>query len=211
VVLVQGHSTICSNEAALPWSTEFDDPIVLPDGRQLLTLKDAADYIAALPQKISGLPKWQLAIETLMLCSRDGPSKLARIAVMHALSRNVVIPFNRDAKKFQRKKKEDRGVSPSKRRLDIGLSKGVPSSQRMNAGLREPTARQIEIFRLRCQGLSYAEIGRQLRIRRNVAGSAARSAATRLIRARPTLENAPDRALALEHFPEIAVRFLRTE
>jgi len=195
----------------LPWSTSFEDPINLPGGRQLLTLRDAADYIAALPKEISGLAHWQVAIEALVLCSRDGPRKLARIAVVHALSRNVVIPFNRIAKKLQRRKKEDRGVSPSKRRLDLDLSKGVPSSQRMNAGLREPTARQIEIFRLRCQGLSYAEIGRQLRIRRNVAESAAKSAATRLIRARPTLENAADRALALEHFPEIAVRFLRTE
>jgi hypothetical protein len=30
---------------SLPWSTEFDDPIILPDGRRLHTLKDAADYI----------------------------------------------------------------------------------------------------------------------------------------------------------------------
>ena len=29
----------------LPWSIRFEDPIILPDGRKLLTLKDAADYI----------------------------------------------------------------------------------------------------------------------------------------------------------------------
>ena len=28
----------------------FEDPIPLPDGRQLLTLKDAADYITKLPK-----------------------------------------------------------------------------------------------------------------------------------------------------------------
>jgi len=77
--------------------------------------------------------------------------------------------------------------------------------------IRPPTPRQIEIFRLRCQGLSSAEIGRQLGIRRNSADYAARIAATRLIRARPTLENAADQALAVEHFPEIAKRFAPTE
>ena len=31
----------------------FEDPIILPDGRKLLTLKDAADYITKLPKKES--------------------------------------------------------------------------------------------------------------------------------------------------------------
>ncbi len=76
--------------------------------------------------------------------------------------------------------------------------------------IRDPTPRQIEIFRLRCQGLSNAEIGRRFGIRRNTADYAARTAATRLIRARPTLENAADQALAVEHFPKIAKRFSPT-
>jgi hypothetical protein len=56
----------------LPWSTAFEDPIVLPDGRQLLTLKDAADYVTKLPKEQSDLAQWQIAIEALMLCSRGG-------------------------------------------------------------------------------------------------------------------------------------------
>ena len=80
-------------------STPFEDPIVLPDGRQLLTLKDAADYITKLPKKESDLPEWQAAIEALMLCSRGGDPMLARIAFMKALNRNVVLAFNPDAKK----------------------------------------------------------------------------------------------------------------
>ena len=39
----------------MPWSTAFEDPIVLPDGRQLLTLKDAADYVTKLPKEQSDL------------------------------------------------------------------------------------------------------------------------------------------------------------
>jgi len=82
----------------------------LPDGRQLLTLKDAADYITALPKEESDLAKWQVAIEALMLVSRSGPTMLARIAFVQALNRNVVLPFNPDAKKHhcgKRKLKRD--------------------------------------------------------------------------------------------------------
>jgi hypothetical protein len=32
------------------WSRSFDDPIPLPGGRQLVTLKEAADYVMALPK-----------------------------------------------------------------------------------------------------------------------------------------------------------------
>jgi hypothetical protein len=96
--------------ASLPWSTEFDDPILLPNGRHLLTLKDAADYITKLPKEESDLAQWQVAIETLMLYSRGGHAMLARIAFMTALTRNVVVPFNPDAKKHhwgKRKLKRD--------------------------------------------------------------------------------------------------------
>jgi hypothetical protein len=83
---------------AVPWSTPFEDPIILPDGRQLLTLKDAADYINKLPKQESDLPEWQTAIEALMLCSRGGPTMMARIGVMKALNRHVERVFNPDRK-----------------------------------------------------------------------------------------------------------------
>jgi hypothetical protein len=34
---------------AMSWQRPFDDPIPLPRGRELLTLKDAANYIMKLP------------------------------------------------------------------------------------------------------------------------------------------------------------------
>lgn len=94
----------------MPWSTPFDDPIILPDGRKLRTLKDAADYITELPKKESDLPEWQAAIQALMLCSRGGHALLARIGVMLALTRDVERVFNPDAKKHhwgKRKLKRD--------------------------------------------------------------------------------------------------------
>jgi hypothetical protein len=77
----------------MPWSKRFYDPIILPDGRKLLTLRDAAEHITTLPKAEHDAADWQGAMETLLLVAeRDGPEMLARIAVMKALngtSRNL--------------------------------------------------------------------------------------------------------------------------
>jgi len=44
------------------------------------------------------LPEWQTAIEALMLCSRGGPTIMARIGVMRALNRHVERVFKPDRK-----------------------------------------------------------------------------------------------------------------
>jgi hypothetical protein len=80
------------------WSREFDDPIPIPGGQVLVTLRDAADYITSLPKEESDPPEWQTAIEVLMLCSRGGDPMLARIAFMKALNRDVERVFNPDRK-----------------------------------------------------------------------------------------------------------------
>jgi hypothetical protein len=80
------------------WQRKFEDPISLPGGRELITLRDAADYITSLPKKESDLPDWQLAIEALMLVSRGGPTMLARIGVMKALNCGFERVFNPDRK-----------------------------------------------------------------------------------------------------------------
>jgi hypothetical protein len=77
------------------WSTRFDDPIALANGRKLLTLQDAATHITNLPKKESDLPEWQAAIEALMLVAdRGGPTMFARIGVMRALNRHVERVFD---------------------------------------------------------------------------------------------------------------------
>jgi hypothetical protein len=80
------------------WSIPFGDPIILPDGRKLLTLKDAADYITKLPKNETALPEWRTAIEALMLCSRGGDTMLARIGVMKALNRHLGRVLNQTPK-----------------------------------------------------------------------------------------------------------------
>jgi len=34
----------------MAWFKQFYDPIILPDGRKLLTYRDAAEYITSLPK-----------------------------------------------------------------------------------------------------------------------------------------------------------------
>jgi hypothetical protein len=77
------------------WSREFDDPIPLPRGRQLVMLKDAADYITRLPKAEHDAKEWQAAIEALIMAAEGrGPLMHARIGVMRALNRNIERVFD---------------------------------------------------------------------------------------------------------------------
>jgi hypothetical protein len=70
------------------WQRTFDDPIPLPDGRKLITLRDAATFIAMLPKREHDAPEWQAAIEALMLVADlGGPTMFARIGAIRALNR----------------------------------------------------------------------------------------------------------------------------
>ena len=67
----------------------FYEPIVLPDGRKLLTLRDAGTYITQLPRAEHDAEEWQTAMETLLLVAeQDGPAMMARIGMMRALDRH---------------------------------------------------------------------------------------------------------------------------
>ena len=81
------------------WKRPFDDPIPLPDGRQLVTLEDAGAYITQLPKADQQRDEWQAAIEALLVVvKQNGPTMFARIGVMKALNRHVERVFNPDRK-----------------------------------------------------------------------------------------------------------------
>jgi hypothetical protein len=81
------------------WKQRFDDPIPLPDGRELLTLEDAGNYTTKLPKAVHDAEQWQAATEALILvATRGGPTMLARIGVMRALNQHVEKIFNPDRK-----------------------------------------------------------------------------------------------------------------
>jgi len=71
------------------WPRPFDDPIPLPRGRQLVTLRDAAEFITKLPKAEHDAPEWQAAMEALLLVAElGGPTMFVRIGVMRALHRH---------------------------------------------------------------------------------------------------------------------------
>jgi hypothetical protein len=96
----------------MSWSREFEDPIPLPRGRQLTTLKDGADYIMKLPKAEQGLAEWRAATEALIMAAEGaGPLMHARVGMLRALNRRVERVFN-----------PDRGASILKTASKLGLS-----------------------------------------------------------------------------------------
>ncbi|WP_311966872.1 hypothetical protein [Bradyrhizobium australiense] len=72
---------------------------LLPKGRRLLTLEDAASYTIKLPQAEDAAREWQAAMEALILVAENGgPTMLARIGVMRALNRHVEQVFDPERK-----------------------------------------------------------------------------------------------------------------
>jgi len=79
----------------MTWDQKFFDPIELPKGKKLVTLRDAANYIMKLPKAEHDAEEWQAAMEALLLVSESGgPTMFARIGVMRALNRHVEREFN---------------------------------------------------------------------------------------------------------------------
>lgn len=70
----------------MSWKLTFDDPIELPDGRNLITLRDADEYVAALPKAKRESPEWQTATEMLMAAAeKRGLLLFAYISMLKAI------------------------------------------------------------------------------------------------------------------------------
>jgi len=83
----------------LSWRRLFDDPIPLPDGGRLITLRDAGTYITKLPKAEHTAPEWQAAMEALILVAElGGPTMFARIGMMRAHNRHVERVFDTSRK-----------------------------------------------------------------------------------------------------------------
>ena len=54
------------------WARKFDDPIPVAKGKELVTLRDAALYIAKLPKAEHDAEEWQVAMEALLLVAEHG-------------------------------------------------------------------------------------------------------------------------------------------
>ena len=72
---------------------------MLPGGKRLITLRDAALYITKLPKAEHDADEWQAAVQALLLVAvHDGPTMFARIGVMRALNRRVERVFDSSRK-----------------------------------------------------------------------------------------------------------------
>ena len=72
---------------ALPnWERRFDNPIPVQNRAPLRTLRDAAQFILALPPAEQQAPRWQAAASVLkMVAETGGDPIMARIRMMKAL------------------------------------------------------------------------------------------------------------------------------
>jgi len=66
----------------MSWSRSFHVPITTPDGLKLRTLRDAGEYIQALPGAKHKRPEWQIAAEMVLAAVEgSGPLMFAEIAI----------------------------------------------------------------------------------------------------------------------------------
>jgi hypothetical protein len=81
------------------WDPKFSEPILLPKGKKLVTLRDAALYITKLTKAEREAAEWQAAMEALILVATSGgPTMFARIGVIRALNRGYVREFDASRK-----------------------------------------------------------------------------------------------------------------
>jgi hypothetical protein len=68
------------------WDRTFDDPIPLPDGRELVTLRDATEYIQRLPKAAQQQLQWLRAV-CIPIAAAEGRDFMmhARIAMLQAV------------------------------------------------------------------------------------------------------------------------------
>lgn len=71
----------------MSWTRRLDPPIVLPEGRKLVTLRDAAEYVLTLPEDVQQQPAWQHAADALRNAAEREVAWMwfARPAMMRAI------------------------------------------------------------------------------------------------------------------------------
>jgi hypothetical protein len=99
-------------ELRLSWSRRFEEPILLPDGRKLRTLRDAITWLAKeVPEREHKLEKVQAAAHLVTRAAEHGaPLIFAQIGMMQAIHRDRQREFNPDRKDHhwgKRKPKRD--------------------------------------------------------------------------------------------------------
>ncbi|MES2196414.1 MAG: hypothetical protein V4517_18490 [Pseudomonadota bacterium] len=83
----------------MSWDQRFAEPIIIPAGKALATLRDAGTYISKLPKAEHEATEWQTAMQCLLQAAdRSGPIEFARMGVLQALNRHVERVFDTSRK-----------------------------------------------------------------------------------------------------------------
>jgi hypothetical protein len=126
------------------WDKELFEPIEIPDGRVLRTLRDAGQFIQELPKTTHthDRPEWQDAVEALLLVVEcDGDTLLAYIGIKRALNAGRQLePAPRRKRAKAHKVIRQSAIDYPKLSADFRLSKGWQPVDgprtRPSAGLR---------------------------------------------------------------------------
>jgi hypothetical protein len=72
--------------ALMSWDLKFREPILVPEGKPLVTLRDAGEYVRALSAETHAQPAWQTAMHVLIqTADHSGPIEFARLGMVQAL------------------------------------------------------------------------------------------------------------------------------
>jgi hypothetical protein len=88
------------------WARRFETPIALRDGRELVTLRDAGEYIAGLPARTARQDHWQTAAAELLISAEQGGIvMLAEISMRRAINHGQKpppkVPRRKAAKRYR--------------------------------------------------------------------------------------------------------------
>lgn len=77
----------------MTWSMRFEDPVQLPDGSQLFTLRQAAKHILTLTKADHRAKEWRIAMRKIIEAADHGGSIcLARAELLRAIQLNCSQP-----------------------------------------------------------------------------------------------------------------------
>lgn len=83
----------------MSWDQRFSEPIAVPKGKALATLRDAGNYISRLPKAEHQATEWQTAVQCLMQAADNAaPVEFAHIGMLQALNRHVERVFDSSRK-----------------------------------------------------------------------------------------------------------------
>jgi hypothetical protein len=93
-------SPVLLRSCIVSWDARFAEPIVLPDGAKLATLRQAiAHLVKTIPAAERRMPVVLTAAEMLTAAAEHrGPIEFARIATLQAIHRHAARVFNRKHK-----------------------------------------------------------------------------------------------------------------